>query len=440
MVEERDPQDQSADSLSARLASSIGRAAPKSPREALKPATIPPPPVRARAARRPPVIILNFALTAAVVICVLVGGAVLAARFEFQQPGASTDTVTLTVRQGAGSDEVADLIQRQGIGNRWVFVAGVRLAGAGAKLQAGEYLIPAHASLSDIMRQMVDGRVIVHSITFPEGLTSQQVVDCLMADTVLVNGYTSGLTAKQVDNCHADSVSLSGTIAQVPPEGALLPETYPYSLGDTRQSVIDRMRSDQAKLVADLWSRRAPDLPLKSSGELVTLASIIEKETSLSDERSRIASVYVNRLRLNMPLQADPTVIYALFKGAKPAGYTLSKSDLQVKSDYNTYAVGGLPPGPIANPGRASLEAAANPSRTHDLYFVADGSGGHVFAETYEDQQKNVAKYRVAVGTQVAAPSAVTVPGPVTPSAPVATPPAPPAAPQPQPRPSTPKP
>jgi UPF0755 protein len=408
MVDARGPNNDDTNSLSARLASSLGRAAPKSPSEAIKPELIPPPPPRSRAARHPLVVVLNFAITGVLAATLLIGGAILAAKYQFDHTGAFDEAHTVTVRPGASADDVADLLQREGVGNRWVFIAGVRLNGAGGKLQAGEYVVPAHASLNDIMRAMMEGRVIAHTITIPEGLTSQQIVDCLSADTAFVNGYTSGLTTKQIDNCRNDSEALTGSIAQVPREGVLLPDTYPYSRGMTRQEVIGQMISDRNRAVSDIWAHRAPDLPLKSAEELVTLASIIEKETAIADERTRVAAVYVNRLRLKMPLQADPTVIYAIFKGAKPAGYAPSKADLQVKSDYNTYVVNGLPPGPIANPGRASLEAAANPSRTRDLYFVADGSGGHAFAETYEDHQRNVARYRAAGDAAQAAGATLT--------------------------------
>jgi UPF0755 protein len=184
-------------------------------------------------------------------------------------------------------------------------------------------------------------------------------------------------------------------------------------------------------VLADVWSRRAPDLPLKSPQELLTLASIIEKETSLADERSRVAAVYVNRLRINMKLDADPTVTYAVFKGAAPPpGYRLSNADKQAQSPYNTYAFAGLPPGPIANPGRAALEAAANPSRTRDLYFVADGNGGHVFAENFEDHQRNVVRYRAALAADSGAAPSTLAPaasgGPATLAPrPAGTPPAP---------------
>ncbi len=387
-----------ADSLSKRLASSLGRASPKSPTEALQPQAVPPPPPRSRVSRHPIVVALNFLLTVAIVGVLVVGGAIAFGKTQFERPGDLDDVRTVNIRPGTALGTIADQLQNAGvIGNRWLFVAGVWFSKEQSNLKAGEYLVPAHASMRDIMEQMVGGRVVVYSVTVPEGLTSRQIVDCLEADTALVDGATSGLTERQIDNCRKAAGVLVGTIDAVPAEGSLLPDTYPFSRGDTRQGLIDRMRRDRDRFVADVWGRRAPDLPLNSPDELVTLASIVEKETSLADERSQVAAVYVNRLRLKMPLQADPTVVYALFKGeAKPAGYALSRADLQTKSPYNTYVNPGLPPGPIANPGRAALEAAANPSRTRDLYFVADGNGGHAFAETYDQHLRNVARYRAS--------------------------------------------
>jgi UPF0755 protein len=190
------------------------------------------------------------------------------------------------------------------------------------------------------------------------------------------------------------------------PEGRFLPETYLYTRGDDDLDILARAHAAMRKALDEAWKARAPDLPLKSPEELVVLASIVEKETGIADERSRVAAVFINRLKLNMRLQSDPTVVYAKFGGhGKPSDYTLSKDDLSTSSPYNTYTNGGLPPGPIANPGKASLEAVANPSRTRDLYFVADGSGGHAFAETYEDHLRNVARWRKVNGA-AAAPAA----------------------------------
>jgi UPF0755 protein len=362
--------------LSARLAAS-SRAAPKSPSEMLQPETVPPPPPRSRAVRHPLVVFLNFILTIVVVAVVAGGAGLFIGRMQFDKPGALDQSRSINIDRGTSLGTIADVLQREGaISSKWLFVAGVWVNNQQNNLKAGEYLIPAHASMRDIMEAMVGGKGILYSISIPEGLTSQQIVDRLNSDPILV-----------------------GDIAEVPPEGTLLPETYKFTRGDTRENLLSRMRRDRDRTLTDIWNRRAPDLPLKSPEELVVLASIVEKETGIADERSRVAAVFINRLRLNMRLQSDPTVVYAKFGGrGKPSDYTLSKDDLATNSPYNTYTNGGLPPGPIANPGKASLEAVANPSRTRDLYFVADGSGGHAFAETYEDHLRNVARWRQVKG------------------------------------------
>ena len=173
-----------------------------------------------------------------------------------------------------------------------------------------------------------------------------------------------------------------------------MPDTYNFTRGVTREQMIERMRQAQQRAVEEIWEHRSPDLPLKTPEQLVTLASLVEKETAKSDERSRVAAVFVNRLKQNMRLQSDPTIIYGLVGGKGTLGRPIMKSEISQPTPYNTYVINGLPPGPITNPGRASLEAAANPARTRELYFVADGTGGHVFAETYEQQQRNVARLR----------------------------------------------
>jgi len=343
----------------------------------LQPEVVPPPPPRSRAVRHPLVIFLNFVLTLVIVAVVAGGAGLFIGRMQFNKPGSLDQARTISIDRGTSLGTIADILQREGaIGSKYLFMAGVWMEREQNNLKAGEYLIPAHASMRDIMEAMVGGKGILYSISIPEGLTSQQIVDRLAADPVLV-----------------------GDITEVPPEGTLLPETYKFTRGDTRDNIIARMRRDRDKTLTDIWNRKAADLPLKTPEELVVLASVVEKETGIADERSRVAAVFINRLRLNMRLQSDPTVVYAKFGGkGKPSDYTLSKDDLSTDSPYNTYTNAGLPPGPIANPGKASLEAVANPSRTRDLYFVADGSGGHAFAETYEEHLRNVARWRQVNG------------------------------------------
>jgi UPF0755 protein len=205
----------------------------------------------------------------------------------------------------------------------------------------------------------------------PEGLTSEQIVARLMDDDVL-----------------------TGNVKEMPREGSLLPDTYNFARGMTREQMIQHMQQAQQRVVKEIWDHHAADLPIKSADQLVTLASIIEKETGKAEERTRVAAVFINRLKQKMRLQSDPTIIYGLVGGKGTLGRPIMKSEIDQPTPYNTYQIDGLPPGPITNPGRASLEAAANPARTREVYFVADGAGGHLFAESYEQHQKNVARLR----------------------------------------------
>ena len=226
---------------------------------------------------------------------------------------------------------------------------------------------------------IIEGKVVQHAFTVAEGLTSEQIVQRLLENDVL-----------------------TGNIREIPREGTLLPETYRFTRGTTREQMIQRMQQAQRRAVQEIWERRMPDLPIRTPEQLVVLASIIEKETGKPEERTRVAAVFVNRLKQKMKLQSDPTIIYGLVGGKGSLGRPIQRSEIEQPTPYNTYVIDGLPPGPIANPGRASLEAAANPARTKELFFVADGTGGHAFADNYEQHQKNVARLRAhrAAGTQ----------------------------------------
>src|SRR4029079_13502835 len=245
----------------------------------------------------------------------------------------------------------------------------------------GEYLFPKGASVKDVVETIVEGKVVQHQLTIPEGLTSEQIVARLLESDIL-----------------------AGNVKDVPREGSLLPDSYHFNRGFTREQMIQRMRQAQDRLVREVWERRNPDLPLKTPEQLVILASIIEKETGKTEERTRVAAVLTNRLKQKMKLQSDPTIIYGLVFGKGTLGHPLTKSEIAQPTPYNTYIIDGLPPGPIANPGRGAIEAAANPARTKELFFVADGTGGHAFAETYEQHQKNVARLRV-IEQQTAQPT-----------------------------------
>ncbi|MEZ5839308.1 MAG: endolytic transglycosylase MltG [Hyphomicrobiales bacterium] len=348
------------------------RLSPRSPRETLQPEPVPAPPPPSRLARHPVVVVLNGLLTFVVLAILAIGAGLYWGKTRFDAEGPLTESKSVMITRGSNAEAIAGMLERHGvIENKWVFFGGILVNKAQADLKAGEYLFKRRASMREVMETIVEGRSIEYSVTVPEGLTSQQIVARLTEDPVLV-----------------------GTIESVPPEGSLLPETYKFTRGTSRPQIIDRMRRAHDRAVQEVWEKRAEGLPLKSPDELVTMASIVEKETGKADERPRVAAVFINRLKKNMRLQSDPTIIYGLVGGQGSLGRPILKSEIDRQTAYNTYQISGLPPGPIANPGRAALEAAANPSRTEDLYFVADGTGGHIFAATYDDHQKNVNRWR----------------------------------------------
>lgn len=349
------------------------RASLRSPRQVLQPEAAPPPPARSQKARHPVVVVLNFFLMLAVLVVLGGGAAFYFGKLRFTQPGPLKEPSSVAVPSGADLSAIVAQLQRQNvIDSPFLFATAVRLSKAQNQLKAGEYLFQPGVSMEQVLDDLVSGRSVLHGITLPEGLTSQQIVARLNADSVL-----------------------SGSIAEIPPEGSLMPDTYKFTRGATRQQIVDQMKRAASRAVAETWSRRTPNLPIKSAEQLVILASIVEKETGKADERPRVAAVFLNRLRAGMRLQSDPTVIYGLFGGAgKPPDRPILQSDLDKPTPYNSYQNNGLPPTPIANPGRAALEAVANPSSTNELYFVADGTGGHAFAATIEEHNRNVARWR----------------------------------------------
>lgn len=346
--------------------------APRSPRAALEPERVPLPARRSRRVRHPLVVAGNAVFTLLILIAIVAGAALFVGKQRFDAPGPLTEDKTVNIPKGLGTRDIADLLSREGVINQpWVFIGSVVVLKAKEGLKYGEYSFPKSASISDVVDIIVEGRVVQHTLTFPEGLTSEQIVARLLESDLLI-----------------------GTIKEVPREGTLLPETYKVTRGVSRQNILNRMEQASRRIIQEVWERRTSDLPLKGPEELVTLASIIEKETGRPDERTRVAAVFVNRLKQKMRLQSDPTIIYGLVGGKGSLGRPLSKADIEQATPYNTYVIDGLPPGPIANPGRASLEAAANPARTKEIYFVADGTGGHVFSDSYDQHRKNVAKLR----------------------------------------------
>jgi UPF0755 protein len=346
---------------------------PRSPRAALEPEQVPPPPKRSDRARNPLVIAGNAIITIILVAMIGTGALYVYGKQKIEAPGPLQEDKVVNIPARAGMTDIADILQREGVidNNRWAFIGSVFALKARSDLKPGEYSFQKNASLRDVIGTIVEGKVVQHSVTIPEGLTSEQIVGRLTENDIF-----------------------AGPIREVPREGTLLPETYKFPRGTTREQAIARMQQAQKRVLAEIWERRSADIPVKTPEQLVTLASIVEKETGKADERSRVAAVFVNRLRQKMKLQSDPTIIYGLVGGKGTLGRPIKRSEIQQPSPYNTYIVDGLPPGPIANPGRASLEATANPARTRDLFFVADGSGGHAFTETYDQHQKNVARLR----------------------------------------------
>jgi UPF0755 protein len=348
---------------------------PKTASEALRPELGTPPPKRSRASRSQIVVFMNFLVSSAMLLVLAAGVAVYIGKSEFDGPGPSTATTNFMVRPNTGVVDIAEQLERRGlISDSRIFRLGVRAYGNEATLKAGEYEIQAGASMRDIMDLLKSGKSVLASLTIPEGLTVEQAFQRI-----------------------AEHDALTGEMpAEMPPEGSLAADTQRFTRGATRQQIIDKMLADQKRLVEGIWNRRVQGLPLADINEFVTLASIVEKETGRGDERSRVAAVFINRLNKGMRLQSDPTILYGLFGGkGRPADRAIFQSDIEKPTPYNTYVIEGLPPTPIANPGRAALEAVANPSKTDDLYFVADGTGGHVFAATLDEHNENVARWRV---------------------------------------------
>jgi UPF0755 protein len=291
--------------------------------------------------------------------------------WKFQAaPGPATETVVI-IPKGSGVRGTAAVLRGAGIiDNDTLFLVAAKLTGADRKLKAGEYRIPARSTMRDVVDLLRSGKTVVRRFTVAEGLSVRQIEVLLRAEP-----------------------ALEGDPGPPPPEGSLLPETYHYSYGDRRGDLVARMRASMARQLAALWQTRAQNLPFETPEQALILASIVEKETGIPAERPRIAGVFINRLRAGMPLQSDPTIVYGLTGGDK-LGRPILLSELQGDTAYNTYKFVGLPPTPIANPGIESLKAVLNPMTTEDLYFVADGSGGHAFAKSYAEHLRNVQNWR----------------------------------------------
>ena len=311
-------------------------------------------------------------LAGAVVLAIAVAVAAGTAWRAFERPGPLTAETVVVVPEGNGVREISRLLSDAGvIRDSFLFTSGVRVSGLAGSLRAGEFAFAPRMSMRDVARHLAAGKTVTRRLMVPEGLTARAIVSL-------------------VENAGG----LSGRVSAPAAEGALLPETYFYSWGDTRDSILRRMAAAMAEALREAWEGRKKGLSVRTPEEALVLASMIEKETGVGAERARISAVFHNRLRRGMRLQSDPTVAYAITAGRRPLGRKLTRADLAVDSPYNTYARRGLPPTPISSPGRAALRAAVRPARTGDLYFVADGSGGHRFARTLREHNRNVAEWR----------------------------------------------
>src|SRR6056297_2422131 len=348
------------------------RVAPRSPGEAIKPAIAPPPPPRIRRPRGGLLSTLSGLFSFFALICMIaVIGLVLVAR-QAAAPGPLDQDQVVVIPRNTGTAGIADILAREGVIDQpLLFQIATVISGQRGNLKAGEFAFRANTSMNEAMEIMAQGRSLLHSVTIPEGLTSYQIVNLLNENEIL-----------------------DDKITEVPEEGSLMPDTYRFERGTSRRQIIQVMQRAQTRELARIWERRADDLPLETAEELVVLASIVEKETGRADERPRVAGVFINRLNQGMRLQSDPTIVYGLVGGEGTLGRGIRRSEIQAETPYNTYVISGLPPGPIANPGRAAMEAVANPSRTDELFFVADGTGGHTFSRTYDQHRRAVTRWR----------------------------------------------
>lgn len=315
---------------------------------------------------------LRALFVVALLVVVVAGYAGWTLYQSFDAPGPSTRETRILISRGETPASVAERLERENvIEEALTFRILARVEGKGGKIRAGEFLAPPLASVRDILTLVTEGPTIARRLTVPEGATTVEALAII-----------------------AGAEGLVGDMPTNVPEGALLPETYHYALNDTRESVVNRMMRAMQDVVSEALATMPEDHPVDGPLELVTLASIIEKETGVSGERARVSGVFVNRLNKGMLLQSDPTTIYAITRGERRLGRGLTRSDLRLDDPYNTYTTGGLPPGPIANPGKAAIMAAAQPMETNDLFFVADGAGGHAFATSLAGHNRNVRKWR----------------------------------------------
>ncbi|MCB9994753.1 MAG: endolytic transglycosylase MltG [Hyphomicrobiaceae bacterium] len=321
---------------------------------------------------------LNALLSLFLLVVLVAAGVALFGIQRFYAEGPGGEDTTFSVPRGASLSTISESLTDQGlVADSWTFRIGTLLNRKQGALKAGEFRITAHASMAEILRELTEGKAITYSVTIPEGWTSWEVVQ--------------RINAKE---------NLTGEITDIPAEGTLMPNTYSFERDQDRQVILDQMEKAMTDALIEVWANRDPDLPLASPEELLTLASIVERETGVASERPMVAAVFVNRLKKHMRLQSDPTIMYGITQGQGPLGRGLTRSEIDRETPYNTYQIDGLPPGPICNPGLDALEAVANPAKSDAIYFVAAGVSpdqGHVFATTLDEHNRNVAAYRRAV-------------------------------------------
>ena len=314
------------------------------------------------------------------------GAGLLYAQSQYFAAGPLAEDKVFMVEQGLSVPEIGAALESNGIiSNGRIFALMAQLTGQRTRLKAGEYAFAKASSMRDVMALIASGKAVTYKLSIPEGFTSEMAVARVNANEVL-----------------------TGPPAAVPPEGSIMPDTYVFRRGMTRQKLVEDMQTMQSRLLEELWAKRVPSTVIQTPEQAVTLASIVEKETAVPEERPVIASVFMNRLKKGMRLQSDPTIIYGIVGGKGRLDRSLTRADIETTTPYNTYRIKGLPPGPIANPGRAALEAVLNPQPTDYLYFVADGSGGHAFAVTLDEHNRNVRQWRKIAGNAAAAAAADT--------------------------------
>ena len=307
-----------------------------------------------------------------VIVCIVIAGAVHWAKKQYEVAGPLTSDINFEVNKGDRFKTVAISLEELGIiYSATIFKIGARYAEQDDKLKFGNYLVPRKASMQDVIALITSGRAVSEQVTFPEGFTSYQIVERLNAIS-----------------------ELTGKLDILPTEGSLAPNTYSYIKDDTRKNILQKMIDRQNKILDDAWAKRSINLPYNSKKDVLIIASIIEKETPKKEELKIVSGVMMNRLRQGIPLGMDSTIVYEFTKGNPKNMRSIRQSDLVKNTKYNSRRFTGLPPTAIGNPGKLAIEAAVNPSDTDFLYFVADGSGGHVFSKTLEEHNSNVAKWR----------------------------------------------